>query len=163
MTDSIDERGRGDSKPPRKTALPSARESVGGGAAPTPPPPPAGRRQRRGRRARGKHRERRAKPTPARDLTSAQAPPSPVQPDLSAVEVEIDGATWTAQVLGRSAGGGVRGAAPLLLLGFSPVGSGHGTEGREAWVVSSTLASLSPEQLELAFARSTPRRLVGGR
>jgi hypothetical protein len=162
MTDVPDNPQPETPKPGRKSALPSAREKAGGRPAPVPARRSSGRKQRRGRRGHGKHRERPAKPTPARDLSTEEALPPSAEPDVAETEIEIDGARWTVQLLGRSAGGGVRGTAPLLLLGFSPASAGPAPVGREALVVAETLAGLSKDQLEQALARSRPNRSAGG-
>ena len=105
------------------------------------------------------------KPTPARELggtdgrdaTASETAPRPstgAEPDIDETGVELDGATWTVRVLGRSGRAGDR-SPPLLLLGFWPE-RGAGEHTREATIVARTLAELSPTRLQEALARSIP-------
>jgi hypothetical protein len=73
--------------------------------------------------------------------------------------LEIDGAEWSAQVVGRGRTGRPPDAgAPLLLVAFRPRGpegaegpSGEGPGEREAWVVAEHLDAVSEEVLLAAF------------
>ena len=126
--------------------LPSARDQ----AAPNERP-----KKRKGARGRP------AKPTPVRVHSDAGAPAPAVQPDLAEALIEAQGRSWTVRVLGRSGGGGVGGAPPLLLVGFWEQGSRDLDHAREALVVGRTLAGLSMSHLDEAFARAVPPRGEG--
>ena len=91
----------------------------------------------------------RAKPTPARDVNGGASPRAP-QAEANQVELEVDGESWTVRVLGRS-GRASRMSPSLLLLGFWRDLS-EGDPPLEALVSGTTLASLSPVQLEAALS-----------
>ena len=132
MTARPDDPGSARAEPSRGPSLPSARDQ----ATPT-------------------------KPTPVRVLTNAGASAPAVEPDLTEVVIEAAGRSWTVRVLGRSGGGGVGGAPPLMLVGFWERGSADSGHAREALVVGRTLAGLSASRLEGALARAAPARSVG--
>jgi hypothetical protein len=96
----------------------------------------------------------RQKPTPAREIEGEALPP-PIESDVAAAHVEVQGTRWTVRVLGRA--GRASGASPpLLLLGFW---EGDAAEpSLEAMVVGRTLGDLSDSALEAALATAAKRR-----
>lgn len=85
-------------------------------------------------------------------MARADAPAPPVEPDTEEVVLTLEGTEWVARVLGR-AGGARKGAVPLLLVGFWPVGSDLGPQG-EAFVVARTLADAPIHALKRAWEGS---------
>lgn len=134
------------SKPPRPARPTPAREGA----------PAPKRRSARGGEGQG------GPPPPARARPPEPSgpPPSVPEEDVEQASVEVGGRMWIVRVLGRAGGGassGVQAPVPLLLLGFLRSEEDERAE-REALVVGRTLAALTPEQLEAAFAKSTPAR-----
>lgn len=73
------------------------------------------------------------------------------------VAFEMDGAPWSARVLGRTLGGGSPSAVPLLLLGFEGP-EGAAPSRREAWVAALGLDELGPARLEATCRHAIPPR-----
>lgn len=101
-------------------------------------------------------------PRPARPRSARPTRPTPVRAGLddgdpSTVDVRVeerpvpvDGASWTAVLMGR----GATGSAPTLLVGFRPPDGDAVT--REAYVVGESLARVGEAALRDAWTRSRP-------
>lgn len=120
------------------------------------PPSPSGKpAPREGARGRSERR----KPTPVRAMASAEAPPSPTEPDVAQVDLAIDEVDWVVRVIGRS-GGTATSATPLLLLGFWRAEGAEGAKGvegeheMEVFVVGRALSDLSRATLEAALGKA---------
>jgi len=91
--------------------------------------------------------------SPPPDAHTMPAPGGGTGPEVSEARVSGRGGSWRVSVLGRSGRASAR-SAPLLLLGFSPEGTGASALTLEATVAGRALDELSDDVLRSALVRA---------
>jgi hypothetical protein len=114
------------------------------------------------------------RPAPARPVTQPEGKPTPVResmetpedstgpavpPDVEAVAIEVEGASWVVHVRGRSLFGRT---TPVLLLSFERTDGPDRVE-LEGWVVGRALAQVPVATLQDVLGRASPPRKAGRR